>query len=66
MQGVLSSLSRSPQQRPEIVCAECGHIFRPQSGAAASDALCDECYRAESEPLRLRHWQQPRREHHAR
>ncbi len=66
MPGVLSVFLPSPPHRPEIVCVECGHVFRPATLADAEEPVCDDCYRRESEPLRLPHWQHQRREHHVR
>ena len=66
MEGALFIPPNRPQRRPEVSCAECGQLFRPRNVADGAEELCDRCYEAEFEPVRLRHWQQPGRAHHAR
>ena len=63
MEGSLFIPPHLPSRRAEQVCAECGQRFRPQ-GAADGEEICELCYEAHFEPVRLRHWQRSLRSHH--
>lgn len=66
MEGPLFIPPNRPQRRPEVICAECGQTFRPHSAADGAEELCDQCYEAQFEPMRIRHWQREGRPHHPR
>ena len=66
MEGVLYNSPNRPRGNPEIICAECGQTFRSRRVADAAEELCDNCYDAQFQPLRLRYWQKPTRLPHRR
>ncbi len=39
------------------VCTECGHIFESRPNGEGAEIVCDACYQAQFEPIRIRHWQ---------
>lgn len=43
--------------RLDQICAECRRTFRPRLLGDGAEEICDECYTAQFEPRRLRHWQ---------
>ncbi len=59
MQGVQFTPPNRSNRRSDEVCAECGRGFRPREAADGAEELCDNCYEAQFEPRRLRHWQRP-------
>lgn len=52
-----------PMDRPNnqvparAVCSECGVAFETRHNAAAVEMICDSCYSAQFEPVRIHHWQ---------
>ena len=59
MEGVLFIPPDRPDRNSNQICADCGRAFRPRPGAEGAEELCDNCYQAQFEPRRLRHWQKP-------
>ena len=59
MEGVLFIPPNRPSRRADQICAECGRSFRPRRAGEGAEELCDNCYEAQFEPRRLRHWQKP-------
>jgi len=59
MEGALFIPPNRPNRRPEQECSECGRSFRPRSVGDGAEELCDDCYDAQFELRRLRHWQKP-------
>jgi len=57
MEGALFIPPNRPSRRPEQECSECGRSFRPRAIGDGVEELCDDCYDAQFEPRRLRHWQ---------
>ena len=66
MEGILFAPRNCPRRHPEQSCAECGRSFRPRVLVEGSEELCDECYLAQFQSRRLRHWQKPQRSHLSR
>jgi hypothetical protein len=46
MEGVLCIPENRPQRRPDLICAECGRMFRPRHVADGVEELCDACFDA--------------------
>ncbi len=59
MEGVLFIPPDRPDRNSNQICADCGRAFRPRPASEGAEELCDNCYQAQFEPRRLRHWQKP-------
>ena len=57
MEGGLFIPPDRPNRRFDQICAECRRAFRPRLLGDGAEELCDDCYTAQFEPRRLRHWQ---------
>ena len=53
-----------PPEGPEQLCPECGQSFRSRQVGDAVDELCDTCYDAQFQPLRLPRWKKTERKPH--
>ena len=51
MEGVLFIPLNRPHRPAELVCADCGQLFRPRRIADGTEELCDRCYQAQFQPL---------------
>ncbi len=51
MEGVLFIPLNRPHRPPELVCADCGQLFRPRRIGDGTEELCDRCYEVRFEPL---------------
>ncbi len=49
MEGVLFIPLNRPHRPPELVCADCGQLFRPRRVGDGAEELCDRCYQAQFE-----------------
>jgi len=59
MDGVLFTPPNGPDHRRDQICADCGRSFPARPAGDGAEELCENCYRAQFEPRRLRHWQKP-------
>ncbi|HEV3219445.1 MAG TPA: hypothetical protein VGZ48_06710 [Candidatus Acidoferrales bacterium] len=57
MEGVQFVPPNHPDDRIHQVCSECGHIFESRPNAEGAEVVCDDCYQAQFEPVRVRIWQ---------
>ena len=57
MEGSFFSLPGNDHENPEQICADCGQIFQPRSVGDGAEELCDTCYDAQFQPLRVAKWQ---------
>ncbi len=44
VEGVLFIPDNRPRRSPELLCADCGRLFRPRQIADGVELLCDRCY----------------------
>ena len=47
MEGVLFVPADRPHRPPELVCADCGQLFRARRIGDGTEELCDRCYEAQ-------------------
>ena len=61
MEGSLFIPPDRPRRGPERTCVECGGLFRPRRVADGVEELCDTCYQAQFQRVRVRRGQQQHR-----
>ncbi len=59
MEGVLFIPPNRTRRNPELVCADCGQLFRPRWIGDGAEELCDNCYEAQFQPLAFQDGQKP-------
>jgi hypothetical protein len=57
MEGVHFSPPNRPDNRVHQLCSECGCLFESRPNADGAQIVCDECYKAQFEPVRASNWQ---------
>ncbi len=61
VEGVLFIPANRPRRLPELVCADCGQLFRARWVADGAEELCDPCYEAQFRPPYFRNGRKPAR-----
>ncbi len=51
MESALFIPPHRAERPPELVCTDCGQLFRPRWIGDGAEELCDRCYEAQFEPL---------------
>ena len=65
MEGSLFLPPNGSSNRHEQLCPECGQLFQPRQVGDGLDELCDTCYDAQFQPLRLPRWKKGERKPHS-
>lgn len=59
MEGVLFIPPNRLRRAPELVCTDCGRLFRPRRIGDGSEEVCDRCYEARFQPFPRRNGHKP-------
>ena len=51
MEGSLFIPVNRPRRLPDVVCADCGQLFRPRWIGDGAEELCNSCYEDRFRPL---------------
>jgi len=57
MEGVHFNPPNRPDTRVHQLCTECGYLFESRPNAEGAELICDTCYQAQFEPVRISKWQ---------